>query len=88
MNSIYGPICNDKHFHKRSLSAEVLLVTVWSNNIPIEMLNGKCRMILSYDAYQDMKDQQIDIDVLDTLRQEIEGLKRSKLFVLVISKFY
>jgi integrase/recombinase XerD len=38
---------------------------------------ARCRMILSYDAYQDMKEQQIDKDMLEDLRNEIEGLKRA-----------
>jgi hypothetical protein len=30
-------------------------------------------MILSYDAYEEMKEQQIDKDALDALRTEIDG---------------
>lgn len=39
----------------------------------------KCRMILSYDTYEELKDQQLDKDMLESLKEEIEGLKRAVL---------
>jgi len=35
----------------------------------------KCRMILSYDAYEEMKEQQVNKSELDELRAELEWLK-------------
>jgi hypothetical protein len=42
-------------------------------NEPDSRFCTRCRMILSYDAYEEMKEQQIDKDALDALRTEIDG---------------
>jgi integrase/recombinase XerD len=36
---------------------------------------ARCRMILSYDAYEEMKEQQVNKNELDELRAELEWLK-------------
>jgi integrase/recombinase XerD len=38
---------------------------------------SKCRIVLSYDAYEEMKEQQIDKNVINALRAEIDGIKRA-----------
>jgi integrase/recombinase XerD len=44
-------------------------------NKPDSRFCTKCRMILTYDAYEEMKEQQIDRDVIEQMRSEIEWLK-------------
>jgi integrase/recombinase XerD len=44
-------------------------------NKPDSKFCSKCRMVLSYDAYEEMKEQQIDKDMLESLKQELEWLK-------------
>jgi integrase/recombinase XerD len=44
-------------------------------NKPDSKWCAKCRMVLSYDAYEEMKEQQVNKNELDELRAELEWLK-------------
>jgi integrase len=44
-------------------------------NKPDSKFCSKCRMVLSYDAYEEMKEQQVNKNAIEELRTELEWLK-------------
>jgi integrase len=45
-------------------------------NKPDSRFCARCRMVLSYDSYQELKEQQIDKNVIDALHAEIDSIKK------------